>query len=593
MGNTSSTLPPDHHPFQHPRRLRSEALKTSSRTPRSLRLKIPAFLHRPTSTRTHPSASEELHSERSSSDVGSPYDDASNVDTSSIETRASISPDYERFLAAFPEYALTASLDILRSTELTRLDKPESETYVDYMGGSLFPERLVKWHSGFLQDNILGNTHSISSSSQLSARHASEARKAVLDFFDAPADQYTVVFTSSTTAAIKLVAESFPFGSTSSLILPADAHNSVHGIRCFAKHNGSQIHYLPTLPRGGVLPDEVMRFLESRSSSEQALDAAPSLFVLTGQSNISNSKTPLSLFKNAKESGLYTLLDAAALAPTSIISLQKTPVDAVAISFYKMFGYPTGVGALIVRKDFLELLSKNRPWFAGGTVDVVQVPGSIVSLAEELHERFEDGTINYLALPAITEGLQTLKPLLPMLPLRLSSLTLWLVKALEDIKHPSGVPCVQILSRTPSSRLTKIGEQSDVGSVISLLFHDPQGNILPLSFISYCAFKHRISLRTGCMCNPGGAATLLGINSYMDALTEGATLRELESHAGRELGVVRISLGLGSNFNDVQRVIQFAEFISDEFERQKAWTDWMNLRDREELGPCCNTASRA
>lgn len=81
------------------------------------------------------------------------------------------------------------------------------------------------------------------------------------------------------------------------------------------------------------------------------------------------------------------MLDAAALAPTSVISLTETPVDAMAISFYKMFGYPTGVGALIVKESFLEVLE--RPWFAGGTVDIVQVPGTLITRAPKLYERFE------------------------------------------------------------------------------------------------------------------------------------------------------------------------------------------------------------
>jgi selenocysteine lyase/cysteine desulfurase len=114
---------------------------------------------------------------------------------------------------------------------------------------------------------------------------------------------------------------------------------------------------------------------------------APSLFALTGLSNISNSKNPLSILEFASSLGYNTLLDAAALAPSSIISLTEIPVDAMAVSFYKMFGYPTGVGALIVKKSFLEILE--RPWFAGGTVDVVQVPGSIVTRASNFHERFE------------------------------------------------------------------------------------------------------------------------------------------------------------------------------------------------------------
>lgn len=75
------------------------------------------------------------------------------------------------------------------------------------------------------------------------------------------------------------------------------------------------------------------------------------------------------------------------MAPTSVISLTETPVDAMAVSFYKMFGYPTGVGALIVKESFLATLK--RPWFAGGTVDVVQVPGTLVTRAAKLHEQFE------------------------------------------------------------------------------------------------------------------------------------------------------------------------------------------------------------
>ena len=111
------------------------------------------------------------------------------------------------------------------------------------------------------------------------------------------------------------------------------------------------------------------------------------MFALTGQSNISNSKNPLSLLAFARAQGYATLLDAAALAPTSVVSLADGVVDAMAVSFYKMFGYPTGVGALVVREDFLARL--RRPWFAGGTVDVVQAPGTIVTMTTELHERFE------------------------------------------------------------------------------------------------------------------------------------------------------------------------------------------------------------
>jgi molybdenum cofactor sulfurtransferase len=114
---------------------------------------------------------------------------------------------------------------------------------------------------------------------------------------------------------------------------------------------------------------------------------SPCLFALTGLSNVTNSKNSPSLITHASNLGYYTFLDAAALAPSSRISLRAMPVDGMAISFYKMFGFPTGVGCLVAKKSFLRQLK--RPWFAGGSVDVVQVPGTGFTAAQEIHEQFE------------------------------------------------------------------------------------------------------------------------------------------------------------------------------------------------------------
>lgn len=59
------------------------------------------------------------------------------------------------------EYRLTWILDTLRRTDFARLERA-GETYVDYMGGALYPESLVRIHTNFLNCNILGNTHSVS-----------------------------------------------------------------------------------------------------------------------------------------------------------------------------------------------------------------------------------------------------------------------------------------------------------------------------------------------------------------------------------------------------------------------------------------------
>ena len=80
--------------------------------------------------------------------------------------------------------------------------------------------------------------------------------------------------------------------------------------------------------------------------------------------------------------------------------------------------------------------------------------------------------------------------------------------------------------------------------------------------IEQSAARAGIALRTGCACNPGGAAALLGITADMAALSPGATHATFEDAVGRALGVVRISLGLVSNFEDVWRVVQWASNVA-------------------------------
>jgi molybdenum cofactor sulfurtransferase len=117
-------------------------------------------------------------------------------------------------------------------------------------------------------------------------------------------------------------------------------------------------------------------------------DNAPSLFILTGQSNITGIRPSMGILGSAKSHGYSTLIDAAALASSARISLRNQPsADAMVVSFYKMFGYPTGVGALVAKKEFLGKLE--RRWFSGGTVDFVQAPGSLTLHAKDLTARFE------------------------------------------------------------------------------------------------------------------------------------------------------------------------------------------------------------
>jgi selenocysteine lyase/cysteine desulfurase len=268
------------------------------------------------------------------------------------------------FATAAPEINVRDELFFaqLRVDEFARLDAG-GHAYLDFTGSALYAERQVRAHAELLSRVVLGNPHSENPASHESTRLIEFARAQVLRFLDAPAEDYAVIFTANASAAIKLVAESFPFGKDASLVLTADNHNSMNGIREYARNAAAPVHYLPL--DGELRLDHPELRLASFPAAERGLFAFPA------QSNFSGVKHPLSLARRAQSLGYQVLIDAAAFVPTSPLSLREVPADFVALSFYKVFGFPTGVGALVARRGALARLE--RPWFAGGTLEYASV----------------------------------------------------------------------------------------------------------------------------------------------------------------------------------------------------------------------------
>ena len=290
------------------------------------------------------------------------------------------------------------ALDTLRAREYARLDALD-QAYLDYTGGGLYAESQVREHQDLLRAGVFGNPHSNSPTSRPSTQLADAARRAVLAFLNASPDEYTVVFTANASAALKLVGESYPFTAGSRLLLTADNHNSVNGIREFARSRGAEVTYLP-LHGPDLRQDEARGPRRPRAGARRA---GSTCSPIPAQSNYSGVRHPLDWVTQAHERGWDVLLDASAFVPTNRLDLSRWHPDFVAVSWYKVFGYPTGIGSLIVRREALARL--RRPWFAGGTIGVasVVVPRHTLGRGEI---GFEDGTIDYLGLPAIEIGLR-------------------------------------------------------------------------------------------------------------------------------------------------------------------------------------------
>lgn len=457
----------------------------------------------------------------------------------------------ERYVAALTDFRKSCRtepiFDELRTGEYRRLDV-EGQIYLDYTGGGLYADSQIRDHTELLLRKVLGNPHSSNPTSSESTTLIQSARARILEFFNASAADYDVIFTQNASGALKLVGESYPFQPGSDYLLFFDNHNSVNGIREFARQKGANVTYAPMLPPD-LLVDEAR--LKSQLSSRQ--EGADSLFAYPAQSNFSGVQHSLQWIERAHTHGWDVLLDAAAFVPTNRLDLGKWQPDYVPISFYKMFGYPTGVGCLLARRAALPKL--RRPWFSGGTITVASVQPDHFYL-QQGGEAFEDGTLNYLALPAIEIGLSYIERIgIEYIHEHVMCLTGWLLHQLAALRHRSGSMLAKIYG--------PVGTESR-GGTVTFNFYDADGHFIDHRIVEKRANEEHISLRTGCFCNPGGGELALGLSSEelsscFSRMPERLTIDEFRQCIDdKSTGAVRISLGIASNFDDVYRFVEFA-----------------------------------
>jgi selenocysteine lyase/cysteine desulfurase len=426
----------------------------------------------------------------------------------------------------------------LRRQEFARLDA-QGIAYLDYAGAALYADSQIAAHTVRLRSLVLGNPHSENGSSLASTAIMNRVRRRVRRFFDA-GDDYVVCFTANASAAIKLVAEAYPFGPDASLVLTADNHNSVNGIREYARRAGARVEYLP------LTSD--LRLDEFGPRVAIANQKAP-LFAFPAQSNFSGVQHPLSLIDTAHAAGCRVLLDAAAFASAHPLSLRAHPADFVAISFYKMFGYPTGVGALIARRDALATL--RRPWFAGGTVDYASVQLERHQL-RPLHEAFEDGTPNFLDLAALEDGLSFIEGVgIGRIAAHTSDLAGMLIDGLLSLRHATGEPLARVY-----------GSAGARGATVAFNVLDRDGRSVPFGLVEHRANGAGVHLRGGCFCNPGAAEAALGFDAAqmtrcLDALGRDFSIARLHRCIGPDatVGAVRASIGLANDRRDIERCL--------------------------------------
>jgi selenocysteine lyase/cysteine desulfurase len=105
------------------------------------------------------------------------------------------------------------------------------------------------------------------------------------------------------------------------------------------------------------------------------------------------------------------------------------------------------------------------------------------------------------------------------------------------------------------------------GGAVTINFFDKHGQAIDHRSIEGKAGQDNISLRTGCFCNPGAGEIALGISrveldvcftspGHEDRLSLNDFRLCID---GKNSGAVRISVGMVTNFNDVQAFLHFCK----------------------------------
>jgi len=237
-------------------------------------------------------------------------------------------------------------------------------TYLDHAGAPLPAKSLLNAIFEDVLNTPYANPHSTGGKVSITTEKViEESRSLLLQHLGLSRDEYEIIFTSGATASIKLVGECFPWTEDGTFWYSENAHTSILGLRPLARNwkvLDSNLFF------SSVTHEKVS---EHPSSSIELTNAhSMDLVAIPGECNFSGAKlsfvSMVEWLKSMKNRGrnVLWLLDAAKLCASSHVDLSQISSEYrphfICLSCYKIFGYPTGVGALLMRKDVMSIMRK-------------------------------------------------------------------------------------------------------------------------------------------------------------------------------------------------------------------------------------------
>jgi len=436
----------------------------------------------------------------------------------------------------------------------------ENQVYLDYTASGLHQVSQLKDFYYDVSQNLYGNAHSISPSSIRTDQTVREMRKRILKFFNASEKEYEVIFTSGATEALKIVGENFPFTPASVFLYLLQNHNSVLGIREYASKANATWGFFTE--KDAI--DQWKSVLE-KLNKLQTTNVTHHLIAYPGEDNFNGAKFPLDWICKIKSLSndkhkFHVLLDAAAFVTNAKLDLSKYHPDFVSISFYKIFGFPTGVGALIVNKEVAKEMNIN--YFAGGTVVMAAADRDWKVFPDYLPPKYEAGTLNFLGILGLKYGFNRL-PNIEIIKRHTYALTRVLYTELNKLIYPNGKKAVEIYGNHEHANYDN---QGPIVAFNVMNQHYTEGGSYPrhVSFMTVNKFlsQKNIHVRVGCTCNPGSCLNSLNVTSLAAVAVTDPNTPATTTLEGKQYGAIRVSIGYPTTISDIRKFVKaMKEFL--------------------------------
>lgn len=451
--------------------------------------------------------------------------------------------------------------------------------YLDHAGATLYSRSQLHSVMNALAGDLYGNPHSDNAVGLLSSETIEMARYRVLQFFGTDPENYAVVFTSGASASLNMVSDLFNFNPSEQengwFVYMKECHTSAVGMRnrIISKPGVT----ISTLPYDEIREMEKSEEIKNIPLNGQKIEGPRGLAVFPAQCNFSGRKYQQGLV-NAVQGGClddwdqcgihvihgdraspprhlqwYCMLDAASFVATNPLNLHVISPDFVCLSFYKIFGFPTGLGALLIRRSSADCLSKR--YFGGGTVEVMLPGDNFQVFRDRLESRLENGTVSYLDIMAVIHGFDSMHRLAgPMerVSLRVFKLAQETYRQFSELKHSNGSPLVEIYSDTSYT------DSFDQGGIVSFNVLASNGEYVGYSTVQRMAGLYNIVLRSGCFCNVGACQRFLKLSNQelRENHDQGHNCGDqLDLVAGKPTGALRVSFGYMSRRCDIIRIV--------------------------------------